>query len=197
MSPSPPSLPFLRSPSLFAVSSPAGRLAALHAVGMLSHIPDPRTHVATLESPTGWELFFNTKKHSSRPYHSSFSISNLGLIRLPGARARDVCWAQTPIPYGEAIMLDTCCLAPEPDDEEGGERGGITISVGWRDGCVPGEEFVSALKATMGLLIAKAGETKSMPQDMTMGEMARAVRDKMDLEALRLSVDLYRLLELV
>lgn len=152
-------------------------------MGMLSHIPDPPTHVATPDSPTGWEAFFNAKKHSARPYRSSFGISNLGLIRLPGARAREVCWAQTPSPYGEALMIDVCCLAPEVGNEEGGERGGIAISLGWRDGCVEGEAFVRAFRSVVELVIAEASETKSMPLEMTMGEVAKAVRDRMDAEA--------------
>lgn len=95
-------------------SSPSGRKLAKQHMGMLAYIPDFESEPSLEKGEmyrNGWEKFFGEKINSASPFDSALTLSNLGMmdtsmLSVEGWKVREVSWAQSKGPRGEAFGVD-------------------------------------------------------------------------------------------
>jgi len=138
------------------LNSKEGRAIAKSVAGMLAYIPDQRKvdSERTDKEPTQWESFFWREcLKKPMPFGGSFSLSNLGALNpsssIGGTNLRldQVVFCQSPSPFSSALFFDVCGVR-----HEDGVGGGLSISVGWRDGALENsqvEEIARRVESTL------------------------------------------------
>lgn len=122
----------------------------LYRLSQLLQIPDVPKASLTEKEPTSWEVLFNSKES----FGESFTLSNLGRFdRGPSTvsnhiRIKDLAWCQTPSVIGSALTVDVCGLG----EDENGEGGGLSISIGFRDGALSREAVEKLAKVVEKIL---------------------------------------------
>lgn len=122
---------------------------------------------------TGWEIYLGSKDS----YADSFSLSNLGKFSLepPSSSTNPIkisslAWCQTPSISGAALAVDVCGLS---EDENGnGERGGLSISIGFREGTLS-REAVKKIAEVVEKTLNDLSEGK-IGKDTTFWDLSRS-----------------------
>lgn len=138
------------------LNSKEGRAISKSVAGMLAYIPDQEKvdSERTDKEPTQWESFFWKECiKTPNPFSGSFSLSNLGALN-PSSRIGEtnlrlgqVAFCQTPSTFSSALFFDVCGIK-----QEDGVGGGLSISVGWRDGALENsqvEEIARRVESTL------------------------------------------------
>ena len=138
------------------LNSKEGRAISKSVAGMLAYIPDQEKvdSERTDKEPTQWESFFWKECiKTPNPFGGSFSLSNLGALN-PSSRIGEtnlrlgqVAFCQTPSTFSSALFFDVCGIK-----QEDGVGGGLSISVGWRDGALENsqvEEIARRVESTL------------------------------------------------
>jgi len=76
-------------------------------------------------------------------------------------KVQQLAWCQTPSFFGDALAIDVCGLS----EDSNGENGGVSISIGWREGALK-EEAMRKL----------AGVVKETLRSLTKGEIGEETK---------------------
>lgn len=121
-------------------------------------IPDGENPASNEREPTKWETHFNSIEY----FGGSFSISNLGAmpsLQLNDLRIEDLVWCQTPSVFTVAMVIDVIGLLD----------GGLSITIGFRDGCLAKEavkKIASVVESTLQDLVEGNVTEKSKVKDL-------------------------------